>query len=142
VTKRIASLLVFTALLPGCSLLGHFGYYKQPEPERAPPEAAAGIQFPDSYDAGTRLDGAMMRALSVAMNDYLPAHVRAEEQQGPEFQCLARWENYRTVVMRAREDLFFILFSPDLSRCAPGFAVPDAGAEYAIDGQGRILARR
>jgi len=140
--KRLPLLILCMSLTPGCSLLGHFGYYKHRKPEVVPPEAAAGIKFPDTYEEGVRLDGAMMKALSVAMNDYLPPHVRAEEQQGPEFQCLARWENYRTVVMRARDDLFFVLFSPDLSTCAPGFAVPDAGAEYAIDGQGRILARR
>ncbi|MBM7113538.1 hypothetical protein [Archangium primigenium] len=140
--KRLLLLLGCVSLVPGCALLGHFGYYKHSKPDHAPPEAAAAITFPDTYEGGTRLDGAMMRALSVAMNDYLPPHVRAEDLEGPEFQCLARWENYRTVVMRASEDLIFVLFSPDLSTCAPGFAVPDAGAEYALDGQGRILARR
>lgn len=136
------SIVVLSSGLSGCALLGHFGYYKYQKPERVPTEQAAAIAFPSSYEGGVRIDGAMMKALSVAMNDYLPPYVRAEDQKGPEFQCLARWENYRTVVTKANENLFFVLLSPDLSRCAPGFLVPDAGAEYAIDGQGRILGRR
>lgn len=64
------------------------------------------------------------------------------EEPGAGFQCLARWETHQTAVTNANDNLFFVLLSPDLSRCAPGFIVPDAGAEYAIDGQGRILGRR
>lgn len=126
----------------GCALFERLGYYKYQRPEQAPPEEAAKIEFPRTYEGGVQLDGAMMKALSVAMNDYLPPHVRPEAQPGPEFQCLARWDTYRTVVKQANDDLFFVLISPDLSKCAPGFSVPDAGAEYAIDGHGRILSRR
>ncbi len=136
------SILLCTCLLTGCSLMGRLGYYKYQKAEMAPPEEAANIHFPNSYEGGVLLDGAKMKALSVAMNDYLPSHIRPEDQKGPEFQCLARWDSYRTVVMQAHENLFFVLLSPDLSRCAPGFIVPDAGAEYAIDGQGRILSKR
>jgi hypothetical protein len=136
------SLLLTTCVLPGCVLLERLGYHKYQKAELAPPEEAASIKFPNSYEGGVRLDGARMKALSVAMNDYLPAHIRPEDQEGPEFQCLARWDTYRTVVMQANDNLFFVLLSPDLSKCAPGFIVPDAGAEYAIDGQGRILSKR
>lgn len=137
---------LFAALLlcasTGCALFEHLEYRKYRKAEMATSEEAARVEFPRSYEGGTRLDGAMMKALSVAMNDYLPAYIKAEEQKGPEFQCLARWDTYRTVVMQANENLFFVLLSPDLSKCAPGFIVPDAGAEYAIDGQGRILSKR
>ncbi|QRK09565.1 hypothetical protein JQX13_05360 [Archangium violaceum] len=136
------SVLLCACTLSGCVLFERLGYHKYQKAEMAPPEEAARIKFPDSYERGVRLEGAMMKALSVAMNDYLPSHIKAENQKGPEYQCLARWDTYRTVVMRAHEDLFFVLLSPDLSKCAPGFIVPDAGAEYAIDGQGRILSRR
>ena len=47
----------------------------------------------------------------------------------------------RDLVALARENLFYVLFTPDLRQCGPGFVVLDAGALYAIDGQGRILAR-
>lgn len=134
--------LLCSYALSGCVLLERFGYYKYQKAERAPPEEATRIQFPNAYEGGVQLNGAMTRALAVAMNDYLPPHTRPETQQGPEFQCLARWDTYRTVVMQANDNLYFVLLSPDLSKCAPGFIVPDAGAEYAIDGQGRILARQ
>lgn len=136
------SILLCSCTLSGCVLLERFGYHRYQKAEMAPPEDATQIKFPNSYEGGVRLDGAMMKALSVAMNDYLPSHVRAEDQDGPEFQCLARWDTYRTVVMQTNDNLFFVLLSPDLSKCAPGFIVPDAGAEYAIDGQGRILSKR
>jgi hypothetical protein len=134
-------LLLVSCSLTGCVLLERFGYHKYQKAEMAKPEESSRIEFPDSYASGTRIDGAMMKALSVAMNDYLPPYARIQEE-GPEFKCLARWDTYRTVVMQANEDLFFVLFTPDLSKCAPGFIVPDAGAEYAIDAQGRILSRR
>lgn len=135
-------ILLCSWALSGCVLLERFGYHKYQKAEMAPPEEAAQINFPNTYEGGVRLDGPMMKALAVAMNDYLPPHIKAEDQEGPEFQCLARWDTYRTVVTQANENLFFVLLSPDLSRCAPGFIVPDAGAEYAIDGQGRILSKR
>jgi hypothetical protein len=136
------SILLCSCALTGCVLLERFGYDKYQKAEMAPPEEAASIKFPNSYDGGVRLNGPMMKALAVAMNDYLPPHIKPENQEGPEYQCLARWDTYRTVVVQANENLFFVLLSPDLSKCAPGFIVPDAGAEYAIDGQGRILTKR
>ncbi|HYO72653.1 MAG TPA: hypothetical protein VEU33_41920 [Archangium sp.] len=136
------SVILCSWVLSGCVLLERFGYHKYQKAEMAPPEEAARIHFPKTYEGGVLLNGAMTKALSVAMNDYLPPHIKAEDQEGPEFQCLARWDTYRTVVTQANENLYFVLLSPDLSKCAPGFIVPDAGAEYAIDGKGRILSKR
>jgi hypothetical protein len=111
--------------------------------ERLPPEQDAGIEFPNSWEGGVQLSGPMMRALEVAMNDFLPPWTRPEDQKTPEDRCLARRETYRTMVKQAQEDLFFVSFFPDFSRCdPPGLMVLDAGADYAIDGQGRILAKR
>jgi hypothetical protein len=84
----------------------------------------------------------MMAALRVAMDDYRPPSISPENQESPEGKCLARWEFIRTTVFQANDDLFFVLFAPDLSQCGPGFIVFDAGAEYAIDGKGRILAKQ
>ncbi|MCY1073624.1 hypothetical protein [Archangium lansingense] len=39
-------------------------------------------------------------------------------------------------------NIFFVRFTPDLSRCAPGAIITDGGAEYAVDAEGRILARQ
>jgi hypothetical protein len=133
------ALLGCTGLTLGCS---HFGYYKQKKPVWAPHEESAQIQFPPSLEGGTRLTGSMMAALKVAMDDYRPPGLIPEKQKTPEGQCLAQWKYINTTVLQAREDLFFVLFAPDLSQCGPGFVVFDAGAEYAIDGQGRILAKQ
>ncbi|SET79631.1 hypothetical protein SAMN05443639_104365 [Stigmatella erecta] len=83
-----------------------------------------------------------MAALKVAMDDYRHPGITPENQKTPEGKCLAQWKFIRTTVFQAREDLFFVLFAPDLSQCGPGFVVFGAGAEYAIDGQGRILAKQ
>ncbi|MGZ3460215.1 MAG: hypothetical protein ACXU86_17135 [Archangium sp.] len=126
-------------LLTGCSLLGHFGYYKHEKAERAPPEQADTVKFPDSMDAGVRLTGPMMAALKVAMDEYRPPTLNPKSLITPEDRCLARWENINTTVLQVNENLFFVRFSPDLRNCAPGLLVPDSGAVYAIDGQGRVL---
>jgi hypothetical protein len=44
-------------------------------------------------------------------------------------------------VKQLSDELFFVSFFADLSQCAPGAIVLDAGADYAVDGRGRILAR-
>jgi hypothetical protein len=126
------------AALTGCSYLG---YYKHEAAERAPPEEAAKVEFPEALEGGVRLTGPMMAALKVAMADYRPPWVRPEDQKQPEDKCLADWSYIQTSVVQAGEDLFYVLFTPDLRACGPGFIVPDAGALYAIDGKGRILAR-
>lgn len=126
-------------LLTGCSLLSHFGYYKHSKAERAPPEEAEKVRFPDSFEPGVRLDGPKMRALRIAMDDFLPpgAKVRADNKRIAE--CLSRWETYDTAVLQVSEELYFVSFLPLLSRCDIDAIVLDAGATYAIDGRGRIL---
>lgn len=81
-----------------------------------------------------------MAALKVAMDEYRPPTINPRSLTTPEDLCLARWENINTTVLQASDDLFFVRFSPDLRTCAPGLIVPDAGATYAIDKQGRVLA--
>jgi hypothetical protein len=132
-------LLCCASLLAGCSV---FGYSKWEKPVWAPPEEGARIQFPESMDAGTRLTGPMMVALKAAMDDYLPPSIKPEDQKYLAGQCLAQWKYIHTTVLQASEDLFFVLFIPDLSHCGPGFIELDAGAEYAVDGKGRILSRQ
>ena len=58
-------------------------------------------------------------------------------------RCLSRWDTYDTTVLKASDDLFFIQFTPSLARCGVNeshHVILDAGASYAIDGKGRILA--
>ena len=87
-----------------------------------------------------RLTGAQLKALQVAMDDYRPPGIRPEKLQPPD-SCLARWEYIQTTVLQVSDTLFFVDFTPDLRGCGPGYLVLDAGATYAVDGQGRILGR-
>ncbi|WP_224373095.1 hypothetical protein [Hyalangium versicolor] len=135
----LPALFCWAALVTGCS---HFGYYKYEKPEWTPPEEGAKVQFLNSLEGGARLSGPMMVALKAAMDDYRPPGMTPESQKSPEGQCLARWEYINTTVFQASDDVFYVLFAPDLSQCGPGFIVFDAGAEYAIDGKGRILAKQ
>lgn len=125
-------------LLQGCAFLGIYRYKKA---VWAPPEEADTVRFPDSMEKGVHLTGPMMAALKVAMDDYLPPWTNPEKEKTPEGRCLSRWDVMDTTVMQAGENLFFVRIIPDFTKCAPGVIVLDAGAVYAIDGQGRILDR-
>jgi len=124
-------------LLSGC---GYFGIYRHHPAERASPEEAAAVRFPDSLEQGVRLTGPMMAALKVAMDDYRPPGMRPEKLQPPD-SCLANWKYIQTTVLQVSDTLFFAEFAPDLRTCGPGYILLDAGATYAIDDKGRILGR-
>ncbi|MBM7118391.1 hypothetical protein [Archangium primigenium] len=64
-------------LLPGCAVLNLLGYYKYQPAEKAPPTEAEQVRYPASFEGGPRLDGPMMNALHVAMEDFMPPGVRA-----------------------------------------------------------------
>ncbi|MFL5346962.1 MAG: hypothetical protein ACJ8AT_19435 [Hyalangium sp.] len=136
--KRLFFFLFFcSTLLPGCS---YFGYYKYEKAVRAPPSLAEKVQFPDSYKGGIHTDGRLTRALAVAMNDYLPPGAKLTGDNQHVAQCLSRWDTYDIYIQRASDDLFFIYFFPILARCGlDDSLIMDAGAEYAVDGEGRIL---
>lgn len=126
--------------LTGCSLF-RYGLYKKAE--WAPPEVAAKVRFPDSYEKGAHIEGPMVVALEAAMNDFLPPGTAPRKDDDPVARCLALRETFHVSVWQPSDNnIFFIRFTPDLSRCAPGAIIADGGAEYAVDGTGRILARQ
>ena len=126
-----------SAVLTGCS---YFGYYKYEKAVRAPASLAEKVQFPDSYQGGIHTDGRLTRALAVAMNDYLPPGAKLTGDNQPVAQCLSRWDTYDIYIQRASDELFFIYLFPILARCSlDDSIIMDAGAEYAVDGEGRIL---
>jgi|SRR6218665_552274 len=138
--KSLVPLILCCAmLLPGCSLLHRFGYYRHEKAQWASPDEAEKVRFPASFENGTRLSGPMMGALHVAMDDFMPtgAPVIGDDEQIA--QCLSRWDTFDMSILQAGEDLFFVSFLPHLSRCGIDAIVMDAGATYAIDGKGRIL---
>ena len=124
--------------LSGCTILG-YRIYK--EAEQVPPSEARQVRFPNSFEGSTRLTGSMAKALAVAMNDFIPPGTKPEGEEDVVARCLSRWETFTLSVLPAGDDLFFVHFSPEkLPECAPNRRVLDAGAVYAIDGQGRILS--
>lgn len=127
--------------LAGCSLLG---YHRAKKAPWAGPEEAAAVVFPTTFKEGVHLGGPMMAALEVAMNEFLPvgAEFQSNDPDKRVAQCLSKRSSYDTHVLQAGDDLFFVWFSPDLSRCGLNEPILDGGAVYAIDGQGRILDRR
>lgn len=135
----LVALLVCSSLLHGCA---RFGYDKLPKAERAPAEEAAKVTFPDSMEQGVHLDGPAMAALEVAMNDFLPPDAKAEARTEELARCLSQRSTYDVTVMKQDDQLYFVSFLPRLSRCGIELAAPimDAGATYAIDGNGRILS--
>jgi len=138
-TSPLIALLCGASLLSGCSLLG---YYKPRKAERAPPEEASKVTFPDSMEQGVHLDGPAMAALEVAMDAFLPPDRKPDARDEALARCLARRDTYDASVLKENEDLYFVSFLPRLSRCGIELETPlmDVGAVYAIDARGRILA--
>jgi hypothetical protein len=132
-----AALCCSTALT-GCTF---FGYYKHEKAVWATPEEAARVEFPNSFDGGTSLTGPMVAALNVAMKEFRPPGSKVKVNDGDErlARCLSQWETFDTSVIQAGDNLFFVRFFPDISRCGIHDIILDAGAVYAVDGQGRIL---
>jgi hypothetical protein len=121
----------------GC---GFLGIYRHQKAEWAPPEEAERVTFPNSFEKGTHLSGPMMKAVKVAMDEFLPPGSKVKADNERLGECLSRWETYDTSVLQVDEEVFFVRFFPVISRCGIDAIVLDAGAVYAVDARGRILA--
>ncbi|WP_434386876.1 hypothetical protein [Melittangium boletus] len=128
-TKRL--LLSLAAVLSGCALF----------PKAAPPEDMS-IRFPEFRERAAmflseerqpyELDGALLRALSIAANDFNPPKDRNQE-------CWEKPEAHRYRVIR-QADVVFVQISLDPKACGTGTL--DGGVKYAIrSSDGRILRR-
>ena len=140
--KTALALMLLTSMTSGCSWLG---FYRLEKAERASPEEAAAVRFPDSLEQGTRLSGPTLAALRVALDDFLPpgSEITREDPEQRVAACLSRRSTYETLLLsREGEALFFVAFVPDLKRCGLAEEILDGGAVYAIDSRGRILDRR
>jgi hypothetical protein len=138
---RFLVALVCCSSLSGCSLLG---YHLHRSAERAPTEEAVKVTFPDSYESGARINGPLMAAIGVAMDDFLPpgAKVKLTDRYKPLEQCLSNRSTYDVVALRSDEGIFFVNIFPVMARCELDETLVDAGAVYAIDEKGRILDMR
>ncbi|RYZ36463.1 MAG: hypothetical protein EOO71_31710 [Myxococcaceae bacterium] len=131
-------ILCASTVLPGCSLLGYYKYERAP---RGTPEQAAQIDFPNSYADGTHVDGPALAAFIVALNEFIPPHSKADTANEALTKCLSRRDTYDATILKANDDLYFVSFLPKIERCGIQLEVPilDAGADFAIDRNGRIL---
>jgi hypothetical protein len=139
--KAFVPVIMLSGLLSGCSF---FGYYRRAKAERAPPEEAAKVQFPDSLEGGIHLSGPTLNAVDIAMNEFLPLgkEMKTNDPDKRVAACLSRRSTYETLVLKDSDDLFFVSFIPDLKRCGLEDEILDGGAVYAIDGKGRVLDAR
>lgn len=124
--------LALTVVLSSCALL-----------QKPAPQEDASIRFPDFHErfATTlgeqgkpyELDGATLRAITIAANDFTPP-------KGRDRQCWEKQESHRYRIIR-QGDIIFVRISTDPVACEHKVLVLDAGATYAISTEGRILRR-
>ncbi|RKH41448.1 hypothetical protein, partial [Corallococcus llansteffanensis] len=105
-------------------------------------EAEPSLVFPSSFVSSTvgaaegktyELDGAMLRALSLATTDFLPPTT-------PSTPCWDRPESHRYRILR-EQDVIFIRIDEDPAACGRQVPALHSGAKYAIHADGRLLRR-
>jgi hypothetical protein len=110
-------------------------------PAPAPLGNDRSIVFPHFHDAVEvgagatpyELDGVVLKAIMIAMNDYV-------RPNGREQVCWESPEAHRYRVIRT-ENIIFVRVDEDLEFCGLRYLSLDSGAEYAISLDGRILRR-
>jgi hypothetical protein len=130
-------LLLCTSTTLGC----HYRLFFQRKAEWARPEEAERVKLPTSSEGSISLEGPSLRAIAIAIDDFLPPGSKARSYDKALEDCLSARENYDVSVLKSSEGLFFVSISANLARCGIEEAVLDAGATYAIDAQGRILLK-
>jgi hypothetical protein len=132
-------LLPLLCLLSSCAL-----FQKPPRPVHASPEEAAAVEIPLALPLeGRRVaGGVMLRAMNLAMEDYLPWDQKIPAEASPLQQCLHRRESYEVAAVPGPEGIVFVTIIPDANACdIADPPVLDVGATYAIDVRGwRILS--
>jgi hypothetical protein len=124
--------LALTVILSSCVLF-----------QKPAPQEDTSIRFPDfrehfATSIGEQgktyeLDGATLRAVTIAANDFIPPNGRAR-------QCWERQEAHSYRVIR-QGDIIFVQIDADPRACAKSVIPLDGGAKYAISTDGRILRR-
>ncbi|MFL5355033.1 hypothetical protein [Archangium sp.] len=124
--------LALTVILSSCAL------FKKPALQED-----TSIRFPNFHEHFAtiigetgkpyELDGATLRALTIAANDFIPPNGRKR-------QCWERQEAHSYRVIR-QGDIIFVEIGPDPRACEQGAIPLDGGVKYAISKDGRILRR-
>ncbi|MBZ4420443.1 hypothetical protein [Myxococcus sp. RHSTA-1-4] len=141
VVGRFFAAVALGGVLSGCS---YFGYYKLEKAETLPQEESDKVPLPQSYEGAVELQGPAVAALEVAMRDFLPPGTKVRWKDGytPLEECLSRRETYDALVLPYGDGLFSVAFTPVIERCGLTTAILDGGAEYVVDGRGRVLRVR
>lgn len=108
----------------------------------APPEISQGIQFPEwSKAASITVQGPQLKALQIAMDDFMPPGREAPRDADPMTRCLFQLATYDAWVQPG-DAMTFIHFTPlEDERCGLRAEAMDAGASYAVSDDGVILKR-
>jgi hypothetical protein len=123
-------LLLPCVFLTACAL-----FQRPPRPIHAPPEEAARVQFPLDLPKDDRLiiPGAVLRAVQLAMEDFLPWYVQPHRGATPDEVCLYQRESYDVTTAPGPEGVLFVRFTVRDGVCDTAGPVLDMGATYAID---------
>jgi len=132
------ALLTLSLFLPACAL-----FQRPPRPVHATPAETAGVEFPLALPLEGRqlVGGLMLRAIQLAMDDYLPWDRKLPAGATPLQECLSRRESYDVAAAPGPEGVIFVSIIPNADMCdIGGPPILDVGANYAIDTRGwRIL---
>ncbi|NOK00106.1 MULTISPECIES: hypothetical protein [Myxococcus] len=135
--KRV--LLPLLCVLPACAM-----FQRPLRPVHAPPEEAAAFEIPLALPTEGRqvISGTTLRAIQLAMDDYLPWDRKLPSGATPLHECLNRRESYEVATAPVSPGVMLISIIPNPDVCDIGTApVLEGGATYAIDVSGwRILA--
>ncbi|WP_338866785.1 hypothetical protein [Myxococcus stipitatus] len=133
------SFMALLLFLPACTL-----FKRPPRPVHASREESARVEIPLAMpDKGHQvIGGAMVRAIQLAMDDYLPWDRTLPDDAPPLYQCLSRREAYDVAAAPGPEGVMFVSIIPNPEICdVGGPPILDVGATYAIDVVGwRILS--
>jgi hypothetical protein len=133
-----------TLLFLSCTLLTACALFQRPpRPVHAPPEEAARVQFPLDLPKEERLiiPGTVLKAVQLAMEDFLPWNIRPHRGATPEEVCLYQRESYDVTTAPGPDGVLFVRFTVKDGACNMGGVILDMGATYAVDVNGwRILA--
>lgn len=126
--------------LPGCALLRRY-----PRPVHTSPEEAAKVEFPrfDPPAQGRQVvAGPMLKAIQLAMDDFLPWDIQPHKGATAREVCLYQRESYDATAAPGPEGVMFVRFTVRDGICdVNGTPILDMGATYAVDVQRwRILS--
>ena len=101
------------------------------------------VQFPLDLPTETRttLSGALVTAMQLALDDFLPLDVKPHSGASPEELCLYQRESYDVIASPGPEGVMFVRITLRPETCEKHGPIMDMEATYAVDVTGRrILA--